>query len=167
MDLYPIVVFIHAATILLFFIAHGTSMFVAFQLKRETEPARVRALLDLSRYSLGFPTLAAVIVGLVAGIAAGFMGDHWGSLWIWISIGLFVVVALAMTPMMTKRLAPIRAAAGAARAAGSGGSEAAEPATEDPAELRRLIGDWNPMPTAIIGLAAFVAILWLMMAKPF
>jgi len=166
-DLYPVVVFIHAATILLFFIAHGTSMFVAFQLKRETEPARVRALLELSRYSLGFPTLAAVIVGLVAGIAAGFMGDHWGRLWIWISIGLFVLVAGAMTPMMTFRLAPIRAAAGAVRPSGRGGSEAAQPATEDPAELRRLIGDWNPVPAAVMGLVAFVAILWLMMAKPF
>lgn len=26
---------------------------------------------------------------------------------------------------------------------------------------------WDPMPVAVIGLAAFVFILWLMMAKPF
>ena len=100
MDLYPWVVFVHAATVLLFFIAHGTSMAVAFKLKGEAEPARVRALLELSRYSLGVPTIVVVLIGLVSGIAAGFMGSWWGQLWIWISLVLFVGIGLAMTPLV-------------------------------------------------------------------
>ena len=76
MDLYGAVVFVHATTILLFFVAHGTSMAVAFALKRETDPARVRALLDLSRMSLGLPSIVFIVIGLLTGILAGFMGGH-------------------------------------------------------------------------------------------
>jgi hypothetical protein len=47
-DLYPWIVFLHVVGVLLFFIAHGTSMAVGFRLKRERDPARVRALLELT-----------------------------------------------------------------------------------------------------------------------
>ena len=164
MDAYPLVVFIHAACVLLFFIAHGTSMAVAFALKRETDPARVAALLELSRRSLGPPVQVVVLVGLVAGVVAGFMGQWWGQLWIWISIGLFVVISGAMTPLVAFRLNPIRAAAGLPVGAGRGKAPA-QPA--DPEELRRQLATWNPVPVAVIGLAGFLAILYLMLVKPF
>lgn len=164
MDLYGSIVFVHAVTILLFFVAHGTSMAVAFALKRESEPARVRALLDLSRFSLGVGSVALILIGLVTGIVAGFMGGHWGKLWIWISLVLFVAIGGAMTPLASFRLNPIRAAAGMP-VAGSGAPEA--PPVEDPDELRRLLQAWNPLPVAAIGLTGFIVILWLMLAKPF
>ena len=163
MDLYPAVVFVHAVTILLFFIAHGTSMAIAFALKRETNPARVRALLDLSRFSLGVPVVVMVVLGLLTGILAGFMGGHWGSAWIWISIVVFVVIGGLMTPLGTMRLKPIRAAAG--MPAETGVPEA--PPQENPEELRRLIDAWNPLPLAAMGMTGFIVILYLMMAKPF
>ncbi|MGZ8481589.1 MAG: DUF2269 family protein [Candidatus Limnocylindria bacterium] len=163
MDLYGVVVFVHATTILLFFIAHGTSMAVAFALKRETDPARVRALLDLSRFSLGVPVMVLVVLGLLTGILAGFMGGHWGSAWLWISIVLFVLVGGLMTPLATFRLKPIRAAAG--MPAETGVPEA--PPQENLEELRRLIDAWNPLIPASMGLVAFIVILYLMMAKPF
>ena len=164
MDLYGWIVFVHAATILLFFVAHGTSMAVAFALKRESDPARVRALLELSRGSLGRPAIVLVVVGLLTGIAAGFMGGHWGRLWIWISLVLFVAIAGAMTPMATFRLQPIRAAAGMPVSGPK--AEAAPQAAEDPEEMRRLIAAWNPAPLAAMGLTGFLVLLWLMMAKP-
>ena len=163
MDLYGAVVFIHATTILLFFVAHGTSMAVAFALKRETEPARVRALLDLSRFSLGMPIVVLVVIGLLTGIVAGFMGGHWGTGWLWISIVLFILVGGLMTPMATFRLKPIRAAAG--MPAETGVPEA--PPQENPEELRRLIDAWNPMVPASMGLIGFIVILYLMLVKPF
>ena len=163
MDLYPWVVFIHATTILLFFIAHGTSMAVAFALKRESDPARVRALLDLSRFSLGAPAWGLVLVGLATGILAGFLGGHWGRLWIWLSLVIFVAIGGAMTPMASLRLQPIRTAAGM----GTSGPRPTEAQPEDPAEMRRLLTAWNPLPLAAMGLTGFVVILWLMLAKPF
>ena len=162
MDLYGAVVFVHAATILLFFIAHGTSMAVAFKLKRETDPARVRALLELSRFSLGAPAIIFVTLGFITGIAAGFLGGWWGSWWIWISLVLFVVVAGLMTPLATARLGRIGAAAGVPQ---RGGSETV--ATEDPEELRRQLDAWRPMPIAALGMTSFLVILYLMLVKPF
>lgn len=164
MELYPWVVFVHAATVLLFFIAHGTSMAVAFMIKRESEPARVRALLDLSRFSLGVPTVIVVLIGLVSGIAAGFMGGWWGQLWIWISLVIFVGIGLAMTPLVAFRLNPIRVAAG--MPAQPAKKDAPTP-VEDPVELRRQLDAWKPAPIAVIGLGGFLVILYLMMAKPF
>ena len=104
MDWYALVVFIHAAAILLFFIAHGTSMAVAFAVKREEDPQRLRALLDLSRAAIGPAVSALSVIGLLGGILAGFMGNWWGQLWIWISLVLLLVVAFAMTPLMAARL---------------------------------------------------------------
>lgn len=164
MELYPWVVFVHAAGVLLFFIAHGASMAVAFRLKREDDPARVRALLDLSRYTLGTPTVVVVLIGLAAGIAAGFMGDWWGQLWIWLSLGLFVAIGLAMTPLVAFRLNPIRTAAG--MPAQPVKKDAPVP-VEDPIELRRQIDAWQPLPAAIVGLGGFLVILFLMLVKPF
>ena len=70
------------AAVLGFFIAHGTSMAVAFRLKRERDPERVRALLDLSGWATALPGATLAPLGFVAGIAAGFMatgGDRLGS----------------------------------------------------------------------------------------
>lgn len=163
MDLYGAVVFVHATTILLFFVAHGTSMAVAFALKRETDPARVRALLDLSRMSLGLPSIVFIVIGLLTGILAGFMGGHWGRGWIWVSLVLLLAVGGLMTPLATIRLKPIREAAGMPPETGA--PEA--PPQENPEELRRLIAAWNPMIPASMGLVAFIVILYLMLAKPF
>ncbi len=108
MTLYAAVVFIHAATILLFFIAHGVSIAVAFRLRMERDPARVRMLLDLSGWAMGVPATVAVSVGIITGIAAGIMGGWFGQAWIWISLALLAVVAFAMTPMAAKRLKALR-----------------------------------------------------------
>lgn len=167
MDLYPWIVFVHAAGILLFFIAHGVSMSVAFRLKRERDPARVRMLLDLSSLSLGVAPSIAFIVGLIAGIAAGIMGGWFGQAWIWVSLVLLVLISGAMTPMVASRLNAIRAAAGTRAMNPFSRKPPAPPPDPDPRELERLLAAWNPAPSAIMGFGGFLTILWLMFFKPF
>lgn len=166
MNLYGAIVFIHIAMILLFFIAHGASMAVAFRLKRERDPVAARALLDLSTWAMGWPTGIAVIIGVGAGIAAGIMGGWFGQAWIWISLVLFVAVAGLMTPLGTSRLRAIRAAAGTVPFSPFSRTPAPPP-EPNPTELSRLLDEWNPVPLAVIGLSAFLALLWLMRFKPF
>ena len=167
MDLYPWIVFLHVTGVLLFFIAHGTSMAVGFRLKRERDPARVRALLDLSSWTLGVWPSIGFVVGIVAGIAAGIVGGWFGQAWIWISLALLVVVSGAMTPMVAARLNAIRTAAGT-RAINPFSRTAPEaPPAQDSAELERLLVAWDPRPAAAMGFGAFVIILWLMFFKPF
>ena len=167
MNLYPWIVFLHVTGVLLFFIAHGTSMAVGFRLKREHDPARVRALLDLSSWTLGVWPSIAFIVGLVAGIAAGIIGGWFGQAWIWIAIVLLVLVAGAMTPMVAARLNVIRTAAGTRAINPFSRKPPEAPPVLDDAELERLLAAWDPRPAAIMGFGGFVIILWLMFFKPF
>lgn len=169
MDIYALVVYVHVASILLFFILHGVSMAVAFTLRRERDPKRIAALLDLSAWALGLPAIVTVSVGFFAGIVAGVMGGWWTAAWFWASLVIFVVVAVAMTPMAASRLRAVRTAVGAPTRTATGAAvvdPAGEPAS-DPSELGRLLDAWNPVPIAVIGLGAFLVILWLMMFKPF
>lgn len=165
MDPYRIVVFTHVASILLFFIAHGVSMAVAFRIKRETDPARVRAVLDLSSWAVGWPMSVPVAIGFFAGIAAGIMGGWFGQLWLWVSLVLFLAVTFAMTPLAAMRLTPIRTAAGVPPKVKKG--QPPSPGAVDAAEMTRLIAAWQPWPIALLGLGSFLFILWLMFYKPF
>jgi hypothetical protein len=167
MDWYPWIVFVHATGVLLFFIAHGTSMAVGFRLKRERDPARVRALLDLSSWTLGVWPSVAFIVGLLAGIAAGIIGGWFGQAWIWIAIVLLVLVAGAMTPMVAARLNVIRTAAGTRAINPFSRKPPEAPPAEDDGELARLLDAWDPRPAAVMGFGGFGIILWLMLFKPF
>jgi len=164
---YPWIVFVHALGVLLFFMAHGTSMVVAYRLRRERDPARVRALLDLSSWSLGIVPSLAFVVGILAGIIAGIVGGHFGRLWIWTSIVLLVAVAAYMTPGVAARVNVIRAAAGTQQINPFSRKAPDPPPDPDPAELARLLDAWNPLVPAVIGFGAFAALLWLMLFKPF
>ena len=166
MNVYAAVVFVHAATILLFFIAHGVSMAVALRLRMERDPARVRMLLDLSGWAMGVPASAAITVGVLTGIAAGVMGGWFGQAWIWISLVLLTVVAFAMTPMAAARLKALRTAAGTVSVNPFARTQAPAP-EPDFVELSRLLDAWNPVPTAALGMTAFLVILYLMLFKPF
>ena len=166
MELYPWIVFLHVVGVLVFFIAHGTSMSVAFRLKRERDPARIRALLDLSSWTFGLWTSLAFVVGVVAGIAAGIMGGWFGQAWIWIALVLLVGVSGAMTPMVAMRLNAIRAAAGTRAINPFSRKPPEAPPVQDDAELERLLAAWDPRPAALMGMASFVIILWLMYFKP-
>jgi hypothetical protein len=159
MDLYPWVVFVHAASFLLWFFFHGAAVGVAFALKGESDPARVRMLHDMSKRSVGAPTTVIFLVGLIAGIIAAFVGGHWGQLWIWISLVTLVLIAGLMTPLGSMKLRKIGAAAGIPAKDGT--------VNEDVDEMRRLIDAWNPVPLAAIGFGGFLVILWLMLTRPF
>lgn len=167
MELYPWVVFVHVVAILLFFIAHGTAMTVGFRLKRERDPERIRALLDLSSWSLGIAPSIAFLVGLVAGIVAGIWGGWFGQAWIWISIAALTIVAGAMTPLVAARLNVIRTAAGTRAINPFSRKPPEAPPAQDDGELERLLAAWDPMPAAVMGFGGFVLILWLMLFKPF
>jgi len=158
-DLYPWIVFVHAAALLIWFFIHGAAVGVAFAIKRESDAPRVRVLLEMSKRSVGMTTTVIFLVGLIAGIAAAFVGGHWDELWIWISLVTLILIAGLMTPLGSMKLGRIGAAAGIPAKDGT--------VTEDVGEMRRLIDAWNPVPLATVGFTGFLVILWLMMAKPF
>ena len=170
MNLYPWIVVVHVTGVMLFFIAHGASAMVGLRLRTERDPARVMALLDLSRWSMGRTAGISLLVGLLAGITAGFAGGWWGHLWIWLALAIFVVVGVAMTPltpMAEAKLHEMRRAAGMGIGSPFGLGHLGEPHTADPEELQRLLAAWNPMPMSVLGFASFTIILALMLLRPF
>jgi hypothetical protein len=167
-DLHTWIVFLHVAGVVIFLIAHGVSVGVVLRLRGEREPAAVRVLVDLSRRSMAFMGIGALI-WLVAGIAAGFTGrggaGWWttGTYWIWVSLVLAIVIIGLMTPMGRIYLNRIRMAVGIDPKTG-----AVDPNFQvDQAALAAAVNSGQPMVLAAIGIGGLLILLWLMIFKPF
>ena len=90
-------VFVHVLSVITFFLAHGTSAAMTFQLRKETEFPRIRALLDLSWSTMILMGVSFLIMGLT-GIILPFLIHIWNRGYIWLSIVLmlFVFIYMAM-----------------------------------------------------------------------
>lgn len=154
--------FVHIASAFAFILAHGASAAVSLQLRRERDPGRVGALLDLSLAAMGPVTWVAALLMLVSGIWLGFQASWWGQLWIWASIGILVLVMGLMTPLGGMRLNRIRAALGM-----SVDPKKPAPTAVPRAELEAILDQWDPRPLAGVGLGGLLLIVALMVLKPF
>ncbi len=167
MDLTPHIrwiVFAHVLGAFLFAAGHGVSLFVAFQVRRERDPARIGALLDASGRAL-----AAAYVGLlllvVAGIVAGIVLESFGRWWIWIALAALIGISIAMTPLGIQYFNGIRMAIGQ-RTRDLKATDP-DPVPVSAAELATILASRRPEQLLAIGGGGFVLILYLMMFKPF
>lgn len=161
----PWLVFAHVLGAFLFVLAHGVSVFVVFRVRRERDPARIAALLDLSAAALGL-ALVGLLLLLVAGIVTGIVKSSFGQGWIWISIVVLVAVGVAMTPLGSAYYGRIRGAL-AGQAGGDGATGDGTTATLGTDELAGLLDTRRPEVLALVGGGGFLVILWLMMFRPF
>jgi hypothetical protein len=162
----PWFVLVHVLSVLAFVLLHGASAMVALRLRSEREPARIRALLELSTASLGGATAALLLI-LASGIVAGIVGGWWtsGRLWLWVSLALFVAVGVAMSIVAVPHLNAVRRAVGLpTRDDRPGEPMAAAEAGAD--ELAALLMSRRPTVSATIGLGGLAVITWLMQFKP-
>ncbi|MBX3093637.1 MAG: DUF2269 family protein [Cryobacterium sp.] len=157
--MYQLMVFLHILGAIVFALGHGTSIAVAFRLKKETEHPRIAALLDASSWSTGIMYVGLLLI-VGPGIALGFMGDYWGQWWLWLSIGVLIVVLGTMYGMAAPYYMRVRAATGATMRA-----ESVDPGQAS-AALESLATSSRPMVLALIGGVGIVVILWLMVAQP-
>ena len=158
--MYTWVIFLHVLSVMGFLLAHGSAAVVMFRLRSERDPARIGALLDLSR-AVGGLTAATALLLLLAGLAGGFMGSWWGRGWIWASLGLFIVIGVVMSSLGRVYFERVRRALAAAPgSATASAGPAAEP-------VAAAIAAGQPLLVAAIGLGGLAVITWLMMFKPF
>lgn len=167
MNWYPLIVFVHVAAMIAFLAIHGVSIAVAMRLRSERDAVRVRALLDLSRWSLGPATGIIVLIAFVAGLLAAFVGEWWDRGWLWVSLAVFLALFLVMYPLASQPLHRIREAAGATAGPPFGFGSKAEPGMVDEAALQQRLETYDPRPATAVFTAAVVLIVWLMIAKPF
>lgn len=166
MDIQPWLITTHVLAAFAFFALHGVSMAVWWRLRTERDRARVASYLELSASMLVVMSVAGLAL-IVTGILAGIVGAWWfnGQWWLWLSIGILVVIVGAMTPLMAIPMAEAREAVGLPTAAQA--KAGTIPVPLDDAELDRRLR--NPRPTygATIGIVGIVLITWLMEMKPF
>jgi uncharacterized membrane protein len=162
-SLYNWVVWIHIVGGFTFALAHGVSAGVALKLREEREVPRIQALLDLSRVATN-GMYGSIFVLLGGGIVAAFMAGLWGRGWIWTAIAILVVMFAFMYVRAAQYYGEIRRAAGQPFETRKGKSA---PAPPNPARLAELLASSRPFEIAVVGYAGLVAILWLMVMKPF
>ena len=169
MDLSPYqpwLVFIHVAAAFAFIAAHGISMGVFFKLRRERDRAKLTTLLEFSGTSITTLYIAFLVL-LLGGIAAGIVGGWWtgGRLWIWVSLGLLIVITVLMYALMTTTYVKVRQALGIPSMSDSKKGIVPEPASDE--ALDALLTSSRPTIGAVLGIAGLLVIIWLMVVKPF
>jgi hypothetical protein len=163
MDWQPWLLLIHVAAGFTFALAHGVSAFTALKLRGERDPGRVIALLDLSRYTLPISDIAILLL-LVSGVIGGFVGSYWGHLWIWISIAVLVGLFAYMSLRGVKHHDAIRHALGLAGFYDKKGAPLPE---VDPSALASALDSPRALELTAVGGVGLLALLWLMVVKPF
>jgi amino acid transporter len=165
-DLTPYVgwiVFLHVLGAFMFVAGHGVSMFTVFQVRKEKDRSKLAALLDLSGWSLAVAGIGLLVL-LVSGIVAGIVLQSFGHWWIWISLALFVVIGIVMTPIGGSYLRGLRLAIG--QRPGNAKPGDPDPVPVSDGELAALQASSRPEQLLAIGAGGFVVILFLMMFRP-
>jgi len=163
-SLYNWVVFAHVAGAFAFVLAHGVSAGVALRLRGERELPRIQALLDLSNVATQ-GTYVGLVILLIGGITAAFMAGLWGRGWIWAALALLVALIAFMYARASRYYGEVRRAAGLGYyIPGKGGGG---PVAANTAELARLLGSSRATELTAVGAIGLLAIVWLMVMKPF
>jgi hypothetical protein len=162
--LIPWLNFIHILGLITFFLAHGTSIAMAFQLRRETDFARISALLDLSMSTMAVMFISFLAMG-ISGLIMPFILRIWNQGWVWLSIFLMIVVFLYMVFMNDRRYKHLRKMVGLPYMIRGDRFPAEEPASQ--AEVEAHIRKLRVHEMVIIGYGIPMVVLWLMIFKPF
>ena len=159
--MYAWVVFLHVAAVMAFMLAHGVHVTAMWAFRREADPERALTFFNDLPTATGLRVLLAAVV--ISGAIAGLMGSWWGSGWIWTSLLLLAVIAVAMWRFGGGYFGLVQEAAEAAIAA-----RAENPSNPDPqAAYDAARSSWHTYGMSVIGLGGLAVILWLMMFKPF
>lgn len=157
-------VFLHIVGILLFVTAHGVSASAYFQIRRERNLDRLRALAELSATSYPL-TYIGLLLLLVTGIITGFMVHWWSSGWIWVSILLLIAIIVAMVVFGSSYFTRVRKAVGSPYRDGNKLHPPDEPTSM--AEIEAILAAGKPWLLTLIGFGGLIVVAWLMIFKPF
>jgi hypothetical protein len=157
-------IFIHVLSSITFFLAHGTSATMAFQLRKETNLDRIRAMLDLSGTTIMLMFMSFLVMGLT-GLIMPFLIKIWNQVWVWLSIVLMIYVFIHMSIRNDKTYKTLRRLVGLPYMKGSKEFPAELPASDE--EILVHIRKISPYELAVVGYVIPAFVLWLMVFKPF
>jgi hypothetical protein len=157
-------VFIHALAAISFFFFHGVSAAMAFKIRKETDFARIRAMLDVSSANIPMMSVSFGTMGLT-GLILPFLVHIWDRVYIWVSIILILGVFIYMAVFNEGHYKQLRRLVGLQYMKGSKTYPPEAPAK--PEEVEAHIQRTNVLPLAIAGFGVPAIVLWLMIFKPF
>ena len=163
---YQIILYLHVAGALGFFLFHGATASASFGLKREQGRESVELLLKM-RESAGVAGGISMMVSLITGIILGFMGRFWSEAWIWIAIGIFLVISIVMGGYGRNNFDRISYMINPDKYKAPRDKKDQEPIPATEEELTAEQAKGRPVMLTVTGIASLVLILWLMMFKPF
>ena len=156
-QLYPWFVFAHLLGLVIFAICHGASAFMAFRLRGERDPVVVESLLKVGQLSVG-PMYIGLLLLIVGGLGAAASANLWGQPWLLASIGVFILVLIAMWSVASPYYMGLRKAL---EDRGQDGRPAIEPSA-----LARMLETRRPDILTAVGTVGLVVLVWLMVIKP-
>jgi hypothetical protein len=157
-------VFLHVLSALTFFLAHGTSAAMAFRVRRETDFARIRAMLDLSESTIEL-MFVSYLAMLLTGVVLPFFLQIWDKAWVWMSLVYMVFVFIWMVWMNERAYKPLRKLVGLPYRQGSREFPVGPPAS--PEEVVHQLQRMNVTGLIVVGYLIPAFVLWLMIFKPF
>jgi hypothetical protein len=157
-------VFLHVLAVITFFLAHGTSAAMTFQIRKETEFARIRALLDLSWSTMILMGVSFLVMGLT-GLILPFMIHIWNRGYIWVSIILMLFVFIYMAMFNETHYKELRRLVGLPYMKGNKNLPAEPPSS--PEEVAALLKKTSAASMVVVGYIVPAIVLWLMIFKPF
>ena len=157
-------IFLHVLSALTFYMAHGTSVAMAFKVRKETDFARIRAMLDLSNSTMIMMFLSFAVMGLT-GLIMPFMIHIWNRGYIWVSIVLMLFVAIYMAVFIVTHYMELRRLVGLPYRKGSKELPAEPPSS--PEEVAALLKKTSVTGLVVVGYVIPAFVLWLMVFKPF
>ena len=157
-------IFLHVLAALTFYMAHGTSVAMAFKIRKETDFTRIRAMLDLSWSTMILMGVSFLIMGLT-GIIMPFMIHIWNKIWIWASIVLMLFVFIYMAMFNETSYKKLRRLVGLPYM--KGGKELPAEPPSSPEEVAALLKKTSVTGLVVIGYVIPAIVLWLMIFKPF
>lgn len=158
------ILFLHVLSAISFFLAHGASAAMAFQIRKETDFIRIRAMLDLSAAMFMVMIISFLAMGS-SGLALPFLVKLWDKVWVWLSIGLMLFVIVWMGIFNEKGYKELRRLVGLPYMRGNKEFPAESPASAE--EVATHPKKINLHALTIIGYAIPAFVLWLMVFKPF
>src|ERR1044071_7405030 len=141
-------VFVHVLAVITFFLAHGTAAAMTFQIRKETDFHRIRALLDLSWSTMILMGVSFLVMGLT-GIILPFMIHIWNRGYIWLSIVLMLFVFIYMAMYNETRYKELRRLVGLPYMKGSKQLPAEPPSS--PEEVAALLKKTNVPALVTVG----------------
>ena len=155
--MYSWLVFVHLVGVVLFAISHGVSIAMAFSIRAERDPRIIASHLGNSLRATRI-TYVALLLLAIGGFGAAWSADSLGQGWVLASIGVLIVVLVAMWSVATPYYMRLR------------GAIAPDPATGQPPldgdQLAVMLDSRRPDILAAVGGFGLLVLVWLMVLKP-